>query len=126
MLYKENNNINSHNGVEINKFVSTYNIVPTLLDLIGIKFNSNLYLGTSVFYEEKYDLLNIFFSLQGGIFNDVIYTINGKDLVYTELKEYENELEKFRIASENFLNKLKYIEYIYMYNMFEEINCEIG
>ena len=119
--YKKNNNIVSNSGVHIEKFVSTYNIVPTLLDLFGFKFNSNMYLGSSVFYEEDYEKNNIFFSLQGGIFNDNIYTINGYDLVYTELDDYQDELEMSRIASKVILKKIKYIDYIYIYNMFDDI-----
>ncbi len=124
-IYKENNNIYTENGVNITKFVSTYNIVPTLLDLLGVKYNSNLYLGTSVFDENDYDTQNVFFSLQGGIFNDLIYTINGNDLVYTELEDYDDELSTFRVASKFILNKIKYIEQIYNYNMFNKININI-
>ncbi len=124
--YKEKNGILSSESAHIEKFVSTYNIVPTLLDLFGYDFNSNLYLATSVFFEENYDANNIFFSLQGGIFNDKIYTINGYDLIYTELDNYEEELEKVRVASEIILKKLKYIEYIYNYNMFNQIIVELS
>jgi len=123
--YKTKNNISDDSSAHIEKFVSTYNIVPTLLDLMGYDFNSNLYLGTSVFMEENYDTTNIFFSLQGGIFNDKIYTINGYDLVYTELKDYEEELNKARIASELILKKIKYIEYMYNYNMFDEMIIDL-
>ncbi len=119
--YKKNNNINDQDSVNIEKFVSPYNIVPTLLDLLGHEFNSNLYLGDSVFIEENFEENNIFFSLQGGIFNDKIYTINGHDLVYTELEDYEEELELVRKASEKMLTKIKYIEYIYNYNMFNDL-----
>lgn len=124
-VYKEKNNIPNDESAHVEKFVSTYNIVPTLLDLLGYDFNSNLYLGTSALIEENYDSMNIFFSLQGGIFNENIYTINGYDLVYTELEEYEEELEKVRTASEYILQKIKYIEYIYNYNMFDDINIEL-
>lgn len=123
--YKEMNDIADGESAHIEKFVSTYNIVPTLLDLLGHDFNSNLYLGTSVFNEENYDENNIFFSLQGGIFNKDIYTINGYDLAYTELEDYNSELETVRKASEVFLRKLKYIEYLYNYNMFEEVSFEL-
>ena len=124
--YKAKNNIPANESAHVEKFVSTYNIVPTLLDLLGFDFNSNLYLGTSAFIEEDYDLNNIFFSLQGGIFNNLIYTINGYDLVYTELENYDEELEKVRIASEKILRKIKYIERIYTYNMFDKLKIELG
>lgn len=125
-IYKQTNNIQSDGGVNITKFVSTYNIVPTLLDLLGKEYNSNLYLGTSAFDDRDYDLKNVFFSLQGGIFNDVIYTINGNDLVYTELENYDDALEKYHIAAKYILNKIKYIEQIYNYNMFEKINLNLN
>ena len=124
--YKDKNDISDEESVNIEKFVSTYNIVPTLLDLMGYEHNSNLYLATSVFIEENYELYNVFFSLQGGIFNDLIYTINGYDLVYTELEYYEDELEKIRESSKNILTKLKYMDYIYNYNMFDLIEIELG
>lgn len=120
------NNLEGAGAHEITKFVSTYNIVPTLLDLLGIEYNYNMYLGTSVFMENNYDINNVFFSLQGGIFNDVIYTINGHDVIYTELNEYGEELNNFREASKLFLNKLKYIEYIYVYNLFDKVNIDVN
>ena len=40
-------------------------------------------------------------------------------------EEYDNELEVVRNASRLFLTKMKYIEYIYNYNMFDDIVIDL-
>ena len=47
--------------VEYNYFSSPYVIVPTILDILGIRYNSNYYVGNSIFqHNDKYS--NIFYS----------------------------------------------------------------
>ena len=55
------------------EFTSPYNIVPTTLDLLGIKYNENHYVGKSVFLVEN-EMENMFYSHElECLFNDKVY-----------------------------------------------------
>ena len=54
---------------KITKFCNTYDVLPTLLDLCGYSYNTNLYHGVSAFSK----LESIFISHESGIFQDDIY-----------------------------------------------------
>ena len=56
-------------GNKITKYCNTYDILPTLLDLCGYSFNTNLYHGVSMFSK----LESLFVSHESGIFQDDIY-----------------------------------------------------
>ena len=126
--YKIDNSIAAADEAVSHKYVSPYNIVPTLLDLLGLDYNSNLYVGTSVFYDEAdYDEKNVFVSLQGGIFTYDIFTQNGIDVLqYSNDIEDEKDLnrksEKISIAANHFFYKMSYIDKIYRYNIMKKLN----
>ena len=71
-------------GVKLTKFCNTLDILPTILDLLGFRYNCNLYQGISVFDEPE----SVFVSRESGLFNDYIYT-NG-DLVYILAQEQQD------------------------------------
>lgn len=56
-------------GVRVDKFCSTYDVMPTILDILGYSYNTNLYYGSSVFSDEQ----RVFVSHESGIFVDGIY-----------------------------------------------------
>ena len=78
---------------KITKFTTVYDIVPTLLDMFGYKYYTNLYYGTSVFHEEEsilysraYDIFltdKIYFSS----LNNIFYKSNTGDEKYMEQVE---------------------------------------
>ena len=79
------------------RFTSAYDIVPTLFDLLGVKFNENFYLGHSLFrpadlvYTENgvtKDMV-VYYSNTGGLFGDNIYTFDLKTII-TE-QDYSSE-----------------------------------
>ena len=69
-------------GVKIEKYCNSFDILPTILDLLGYDFNLNLYHGVSVFS----DRTSIFVSREAGMFNDYIYSDGDKVFVkaYTD------------------------------------------
>ncbi|MFR5062264.1 MAG: LTA synthase family protein [Christensenellales bacterium] len=79
--------------VKIDKFTCTADILPTLLDLLGIRYFSNIYYGTSVFSDEE----SILYSRAYDVFmTDKIYftTLNNIKYAAPEVDEaYMNEIE---------------------------------
>ena len=60
----------SEGGKKITKFCNSFDILPTLLDLLGYDFNSNLYQGRSLFVKDE----SVFVSREAGIFVKGMYT----------------------------------------------------
>ena len=124
--YKVNNGISSDAKAVSDKYVSPYNIVPTLLDLLGLDYNPNLYVGTSMFYDEAdYNEKNVFVSMQGGIFTYDIFTQNGIDplqTIITNEAEFNEKLEDISVAANRYFYKMSYIDKIYTYNLMRKLN----
>lgn len=64
----------SYGGVQVDKACNSFDILPTMLDLLGFEYNTNLYQGTSVFREGT----SVFISresglLTGGLYSDAEY-----------------------------------------------------
>ncbi len=57
-------------GIKIEKYCNTFDVLPTLLDLLGYDFNMNLYQGVSVFKDET----SVFVSRESGMFSDIMYS----------------------------------------------------
>jgi len=113
----------------IDRFCSAYDLLPTVLDLLGIKFNKNLYIGNSLFgtiddmYENEngeMEELIVYYSLTGGLISNKMYTLNMTDFHYDEFVTigYYN---KFKDISYNTLKKLNYIYTLYVYNTYQYI-----
>lgn len=118
--YKSIKNVES---TQIKQFSSTYNIVPTILDLLGAEHYSALYPGTSLFYDgEDYNQKNVFVSLQGGIFNNDIFTSNGYDLENTTLEDSSKALEDLRKAANHFFSRIDYLEKVYNNDVFKYLD----
>lgn len=95
---------------KIEKFVNSFDIVPTLLQLVGYDYNLNLYHGASMFSEEE----SVFVSLESGIFTDKYY-FDGTTLAEKNdsgtwtLFDYESTLDEngFSSGAKEFLTKSK-------------------
>lgn len=99
------------NGIEINSFCNTYDLLPTLCDLYGMPSNNNLFLGYSVFSEE---IENSFFASHlGGMFTDKIYSQNITDVVTMNENVTAEEIEKFRQCAVKYFEKQEKMEKIY-------------
>ncbi|MCL2797039.1 MAG: sulfatase-like hydrolase/transferase [Firmicutes bacterium] len=78
----------------IDKFVNTFDLVPTLYDLLGVEIDPNIYLGNSAFSVEESIVIS---KLSNGIFNDKIYMI-GKDVLFTAPDVAKEDLNQFSEA----------------------------
>jgi phosphoglycerol transferase MdoB-like AlkP superfamily enzyme len=117
--------------VEIDRFSSAYDLLPTVLDLLGIRFNKRLYIGNSLFAnldDEIIDVGNgleeelvVYYSLTGGLISNRMYTLNMTDFYYDEFVtvDYYNA---FRHKSYETLQKLNNIYTLYVYNAYQYIS----
>lgn len=121
--------VNEKGFKEINRFSSAYDLLPTVLDLLGIRFNKRIYVGNSLFGEIEDTFINesgnteeviVYYSLTGGLISDRMYTFNMNEYVHDEFVtiQYYN---KFKEVAYNTLQKLNYIYTLYVYNAYENI-----
>lgn len=57
-------------GVKVEKFCNSFDILPTIADMLGYDLDLNLYHGVSVFSDQT----SVFVSREAGMFNDYIYS----------------------------------------------------
>jgi len=103
--YLENNDT-----TQIDKFVSPYNIVPTLFDLLGLVYNQNIMMGDSVFSSN----MQVFYSQKlTGFFDDKLYSNDGFEIFY--FNEYVEQfyIEQFLETTEELRERLEIINYWY-------------
>ena len=122
-------NTNGDKLISTNRFCSAYDLVPTMLDLLGIKYNKRLYVGNSLFgavpdvYENEngeYEDLVVYYSLTGGLISDKMYTLNMTDFHYDEFVTLGYYKDFKRVANET-LKKLNYIYTLYVHNAYQHI-----
>ena len=95
----------------ISKFVTPYNIVPTLMDLMGIQYNQNIFMGSSIFSEHE----DVFYSLKlTGFFNFNIYSSDGREIDYAKIEPTLEEWILFRDECEVLRSKIGYVNRTYI------------
>jgi phosphoglycerol transferase MdoB-like AlkP superfamily enzyme len=102
----------------ITKFTTTSDIVPTLLDLLGIPAWDNLYLGSTIFNKERESIIysrayNIFINEQY-----IGYSLN--DLKYEAPSSTTLTKSEFEAKALAHLNKLEIIDKIFYSDYFSE------
>lgn len=103
----------------INKFTTTYDIVPTILDLFGINYYTNLYYGNSIFSEEESVLYSKAFDIfiADGLFYSNINNILFKKEDYSS--QYIKEIEE---KSKILLKKIFYTNNMFQKDYFKISN----
>ncbi len=99
----------------IDKFTCTADMVPTLLDLLGIRYFSNLYYGNSVYSEEQ----SVLYSRAYGILVDegiVGRSIN--QLLYQAPSVTNDQLEDFRTRTRYLVKKIRVTDQIFRQDYF--------
>lgn len=121
----------------VTRFANSFDIVPTLLQLVGFDYNLNLYQGVSMFAP---DLTSVFVSREAGIFSNNMYfdgtTLSVKDAatgVWTHY-DYERELQgenglpdeakTFIRQSVSYYDKQKMLETLYEIDYFADRKIE--
>lgn len=104
---------------QTSRFSSAYDIIPTILDLLGIEFNENLYLGSSIFapaitnyvYEldgEQKEML-VYYSNTSGLFSVDLYSYDLSTFVKENPNVDENIEDLFVKKASELLIKLNYL-----------------
>ena len=112
-------------GVRVDKFVNSFDIIPTILHLMGINHNLRMYHGASMLTDK---LGSVFVSLESGIFTDEYYydgvTVSRRkedgtweQFDYEELTESEEglpaDVEKFLDDSLEYYTRQQIFDKIY-------------
>ena len=101
----------------INKFTTTYDITPTILDMFGINYYTNLYYGNSIFSNEESVLYSKAFDvfIADGLFfsniNNILY--KSDNVTDTYIKEIESKCLAL-------LKKIFYTNHIFYYDYFDD------
>lgn len=111
-LQKALNNNNDQLSYNINSYMSAYDIMPTVLDLLGYTYNTKIFLGQSVFLKNK--AFSCLVSSLSGFFNDRLFTYNGIDFLYQDESVTEKDKLDFKNYLIEFVKKQSYIDLIYM------------
>ena len=110
------------------RFCSAYDVIPTLFDLLGVKFNERLYLGHSLFRPADYvftengetkDMV-VYYSNTGGLFGDDIYTFDLKIFI-TSQNYSEETIDLFKAECTNILTKLNFLSFLNKYNLYGKL-----
>ena len=103
-------------GVKLtDRFSSSFDIVPTLLDLLGYTYNRGIYMGSSMFSEEG-DIA--FISRESGMLTDKYFSSDGIEILFGDDTD-EAAVEDFRAKVVNYLQRQIYFEKIYLYDFFK-------
>gem|GEM_PF-4854731 len=106
----------SENGTShFETYTNTFNIVPTLLDILGVDYFPAFYQGNSVFAE---DYQVGFISIIGGIFDNNFFSYDTINILYRRDGATEAELKRFQLLANSFYAKQIELERIYKYNSF--------
>ncbi len=113
---------NNNESRVINKFASSCDIVPTLYDILGINYYTNMYYGNSIFsnaesliYSRSYDVF----------FNDKVYFKNFNNIEFynTDYFKTVEELEQYiefdlYPRANTLVNKIKYMDQVYYFDIY--------
>ena len=104
---------------EFTKFCTPHSVVPTILDLLGIKYNANLYALDSIF-SPNFTNNEIFYSYElSCFFNDKYLTENGNEIEKV-FDENATSSDLFIEKVSDYVKKQSYIDKIYKSNLFKE------
>ncbi len=105
------------NKEQINGFTCPYNILPTIFDLLGVSYNKNLYISSSIFSD---DLKNtIFVSPIGGIMKDEIYSDDVNVLYALNHDLTDEEIALFKQNALDYYTKQDWLNEIYNKDIFK-------
>jgi len=134
-----NLNANSNPIHSTSRFTSAYDIVPTLLDLLGIEYNKNFYPGTSMFadintkinvYDENGNLTKeevvAYYSHTGGVYGKYGHTKDMKDyqFAFPNNNTYSAYTSTFKTTAKQLLLKLNYVSTLYSHGVYAQLNAK--
>ena len=105
------------------RLTSPYNVVPTILDLLGINYNPNFYIGNSLFSKQMEDV-QVFFSIELSAFFDKYYWSFAEDEISRVFISYGEKIEDFLDAVSEIAKKQSYLDTILTTDYFSTYNYE--
>lgn len=102
-----------------NTFCNTYDIYPTICDILGIEYNTALVQGYSIYSDDIKK--SVFVSSLSGMYTDTLFTNNIDDVFVLDETLTAQDVEDFQDNITDFYKKQEYIELIYRYNYFEKV-----
>lgn len=98
-------------GVEVDKFMVAFDLMPTVMQLLGIDYNPDYYMGISAFEESE----SVMISKIGGIFNDIFYTTDAIEVLYSREGATQEQFSAFQAKYLAAADKQKVINMLYEY-----------
>ena len=97
----------------IDKFTCTVDLVPTILDLLGVQYFENLYFGNPIFSAEESALYSRSYAI---FLDDKIIGRSVKNLTYNQASIEEVDL--FQKRAIKLVEKIRYNDYVFIDNWF--------
>lgn len=99
----------------VDKFMCTADIVPTLLDLLGIRYYTNMYYGNSMFSEKESVMYSRAYAIfvGDGVVGQSLNSISFRDETVTD--EY---MEYFNSEAKKLVEKIKYCDQLFYQDYF--------
>lgn len=99
----------------VDKFACTSDIVPTILDLFGIRYYSNMYYGNSVFSDKE----SVLYSRAYGIFvGEGIVGQSMNSILYKSDNVTQDYTEYFKTEATKLVEKIKYCDQLFYQDYF--------
>lgn len=102
---------------ENTRFTTTYDIVPTILDLLGYTYSRGLYMGSSMFSHPQ-DITFLSRTGEGCMFNANYYSLNGEDILYGDTSN-EMAVTAFRQGIQKYRTKQQQFNVMYLRDFFK-------
>lgn len=100
----------------IDKFMCTSDIVPTLFDLFGINYYTNMYYGTSAFNDEE----SVLYSRAYGFFaGEGVVARSLNSILYKAPSVTDEYIEYFNEQTEELVREIKYCDQIFYKDYFD-------
>ena len=111
--YRELNSIPENMPCEFDYFTSPYIIVPTILDLVGIRYNTKYFFTPSIFsYKTKFD--GVFYSEELTAFlTNLSYSDDGVTFGYKDESLTEEDIMLLKLVQSKRMNEIIYIDSLY-------------
>lgn len=114
------------------RFCSAYDIVPTLLDLLGISFNENFYIGHSLFRpaDNVYQIegetkdMAVYYSNTGGLYSLDVQTDDMENFVKQNDKVTDELITLFKTEASKVLTKQNYLYMLDLYGVYNQITTK--
>lgn len=104
----------------ITKTTQAFDIIPTILTLLGIDFQTSLYMGYPIIFDRNVNLENnAVISFIDGVLNKDFYSDDGSEISYSRPSSTGEEKEAFIKSAAKLMEKWLKISSLYRYNMFD-------